>query len=91
VWWNIDRPAALPALATGAAFSFAVSMGEFGATSFLTRRESETLPIAIARLLGRTGDIVQAQAYALSTILLVLTLVALLAVDGLGRPAMVGR
>lgn len=91
VWWNIDRPAALPALATGAAFSFAVSMGEFGATSFLTRRESETLPIAIARLLGRTGDIVQAQAYALSTILLVLTLIALLAVDGLGRPAMVVR
>jgi thiamine transport system permease protein len=91
VWWNIDRPAALPALATGAAFSFAVSMGEFGATSFLTRRGSETLPIAIARLLGRTGDLVQAQAYALSTILFVSTLVVLLAVDGLGRPAMVAR
>lgn len=91
VWWSVDRPALLPALATGAAFSFAVSIGEFGATSFLTRRGEETLPIAVARLLGRTGDVVQAQAYALATIMLVVTLVALLAVDRGARPAMVGR
>ncbi len=91
VWWSVDRPALLPALATGAAFSFAVSIGEFGATSFLTRRGEETLPVAVARLLGRTGDVVQAQAYALATIMLVVTLAALLAVDRGARPAMVGR
>lgn len=91
VWWEIDRRAAMPAFATGVAFSFAVSLGEFGATSFLTRRASETLPIAIARLLGRTGDVLQAQAYALSTILLVVTLAALVAVDGTTRTTVAVR
>lgn len=81
VWWTIDRPAATPALAASAAFAFTISLGEFGATSFLTRRDNETLPIAIARLLGRTGDVLQTQAYAFATILLVVTLGAILLVD----------
>lgn len=81
VWWTIDRPAALPAVAAGAAFAFTVSLGEFGATSFLTRRDSETLPITIVRLLGRTGDVLQTQAYAFATMLLAVTLGVILAVD----------
>jgi thiamine transport system permease protein len=83
VWREVDAPLVGRALAVGAGFAFAVSVGEFGATSFLTRRGNETLPIAIARLLGRTGDILQAQAYALATILAVVTLVAVLLVDAL--------
>ena len=75
------------ALAVGAGFAFAVSIGEFGATSFLTRRGNETLPIAIDRLLGRTGDVLQAQAYALATILAVATLLAVLAIDAAGGNA----
>jgi thiamine transport system permease protein len=84
VWREVDAPLVGRALAVGAGFAFAVSVGEFGATSFLTRRGNETLPIAIARLLGRTGDILQAQAYALATILAVVTLAAVLLVDALG-------
>jgi thiamine transport system permease protein len=84
VWREVDAPLVARALAVGAGFAFAVSIGEFGATSFLTRRGNETLPIAIARLLGRTGDILQAQAYALATILAVVTLLAVLLVDALG-------
>ena len=40
-------------LATG--FAFAISLGEFGATSFLASPERQTLPVLIARLLGRPG------------------------------------
>ena len=65
----------------GAGFAFAISLGEFGATSFLTRVGDETMPIAIARLLGRPSALNLAQAHALATILMVLTLFALLAVD----------
>ena len=44
-----------------------------GATTILTRSGSETLPIAIGRLLGRAGGLPRAQAFAMATILLVLT------------------
>jgi thiamine transport system permease protein len=87
VWWEVDAPLAARALAVGAGFAFAVSIGEFGATSFLTRRGNETLPIAIARLLGRTGDLLQAQAYALATILAAVTLVVVLLIDAAGGEA----
>lgn len=87
VWWEVDAPLAARALAVGAGFAFAVSIGEFGATSFLTRRGNETLPIAIARLLGRTGDLLQAQAHALATILAAVTLVVVLLIDAVGGDA----
>lgn len=85
VWRHVDLPVVSRSLVAATGFAFAVSLGEFGATSFLTRRGRETLPIAIERLLGRTGDLVQAQGYALATILLLLTIVVVGAVDGL-RP-----
>ena len=37
VWWEVDRPILARAALVGAAFAFAVSIGEFGATSFLAR------------------------------------------------------
>jgi thiamine transport system permease protein len=85
VWCHVELPIASRAIVAGAGFAFAVSLGEFGATSFLTRRGNETLPIAVQRLLGRTGDVLQASGYALATILLLSTIVAVVAVDAL-RP-----
>jgi thiamine transport system permease protein len=85
VWRRVELPLIRGAIFASAGFAFAVSLGEFGATSFLTRRGSETLPVAIDRLLGRTGDLIQAQGFALATMLLALTVVAVAAVDGL-RP-----
>ena len=43
------------ALLIAAGFAFAVSLGEFGATVFIARPDSPTLPVAVARLLGRAG------------------------------------
>ena len=53
-----------------AGLAAAISLGEFGATTFLTRAGNDTMPIAIARLLGRAGEIPRAQGFALATILL---------------------
>jgi thiamine transport system permease protein len=69
-----------------AGLAAAISLGEFGATSFLTRSGSETMPIAIERLLGRTGAALQAQAYVLATILAVATIVIVLLLDLGDRP-----
>jgi thiamine transport system permease protein len=72
-WWQVDARALRRPLLAGAGFSAAISLGEFGATTVLTRSGRETLPIAIGRLLGRPGGLPRAQGFALATILLVLT------------------
>ena len=74
-WWQIDARALRRPLVAAAGFSAAISLGEFGATTILSRSGSETLPIAIGRLLSRAGALPRAQAFALATILLVLTTV----------------
>jgi thiamine transport system permease protein len=81
-WWQVDARALRRPLLAGAGFSAAISLGEFGATTILTRSGSETLPIAIGRLLGRAGALPRAQAFALATILLVLTTVIVMASGG---------
>ena len=75
-WLTIDFPLIQRALATAFALSAAVSLGEFGATSFLTRRTSETLPVTIARLLSRPGDTQHAKAFALSTLFFIFSISA---------------
>jgi thiamine transport system permease protein len=79
VWRRIDLPMIFRAGLVGAGFAFAVSLGEFGATSFIARPSTPTLPIAIYRLLGRPGTF--PEALALSTILMVLTTVSMLAIE----------
>jgi thiamine transport system permease protein len=70
-WWHTEvRRLARPTM-VGAAFAAAISLGEFGATTFLTRAGHDTMPIAIARLLDRAGEVPHAQGFALATVLLV--------------------
>jgi thiamine transport system permease protein len=80
-WATTVLPMMRRPLAVGAGLAAAVSLGEFGATSFLSRTGSDTLPIAIERLLGRTGGSFQAQAFALSTILAAATIAIVVVVD----------
>jgi thiamine transport system permease protein len=86
VWREVDLPLVRRALLVAAGFAFAVSLGEFGATVFIARPDSPTLPVAVARLLGRAGDLNYGQAMALSTILMVVCAVSLLVLERL-RPA----
>ncbi|WP_249040188.1 ABC transporter permease, partial [Streptomyces chryseus] len=57
VWREVDLPMVRRALLVAAGFAFAVSLGEFGATVFIARPDNPTLPVAVARLLGRAGDL----------------------------------
>src|SRR5690606_29053718 len=52
---DVDWPVAARSLGLAVGFAFAVSLGEFGATSFLARPDRPTLPVVIFRLLGRPG------------------------------------
>lgn len=80
-WWEITVAHLWRPLAVAAALAAAISLGEFGATSFLSRSGGETLPIAIEQLLGRTGSLLQAKGYALATILAGATMAVVLLVD----------
>jgi thiamine transport system permease protein len=90
-WLAIDVPLLRRPLVVAAAFAAAISLGEFGATTFLTRSGRETMPVAIARLLGRAGDIPRAQGFVLATMLAVVTGLLILVVDALDRDRIAGR
>jgi thiamine transport system permease protein len=64
-----------------AGLACAVSLGEFGAASFLTRAGSPTVPVQIVRLLSRPGEQSYGAAAVLAVILVVLTLALVLLVD----------
>lgn len=83
VWREVDLPLVRRALVVAAGFAFAVSLGEFGATVFIARPDNPTLPVAVARLLSRPGDLNYGQAMALSTILMVVCAAALLVLERL--------
>ncbi len=84
-WATVVVPFLWQPLAVGAALAAAVSLGEFGATSFLSRSGGETIPIAIEQLVGRTGSLLQAQGYALASILATVTIALVLVVDRTGQ------
>jgi thiamine transport system permease protein len=86
VWWEVDLPVVGRAMAAAAGFAFAVSLGEFGATVFLAQVDRPTMPVAIYRFLGRPGPLELGQALALSTVLMAVTVVVVMAIDRL-RPA----
>jgi thiamine transport system permease protein len=73
-WVEVVVPFLWRPLAGGGALAAAISLGEFGATSLLSRSGGETMPIAIEQLLGRTGSILQAQGYVLATMLAATTI-----------------
>jgi len=83
VWIGVDLPLMRRALAGATAFAFAVALGEFGATSFLARPQTPTLPVVIARLIGRPGATNAGTALAAATVLALVCAVIVFAVDAL--------
>ncbi len=83
-WREVVVPFLWRPMAVGAALAAAISLGEFGATSFLSRSGGETLPIAVEQLLGRTGSLLQTKGYALATILAAATIALVMLIDRTG-------
>lgn len=90
VWREVDLPMVWRAFAVATGFAFAIAVGEFGATVFVARAQWPTMPVAIFRLLGRPGVTHFGQAMAMSTILMLVTAAAVLAIDRM-RVGQVGR
>jgi thiamine transport system permease protein len=86
---TVDLPVAWRALLAAAGFAFAVSLGEFGATSFLARDDDPTLPVVIYRLIGQPGAENFGMAMAASVVLALATTVVMMLVQRL-RVAAVG-
>lgn len=83
VWRYVELPIIWRAAVTAMVYSFAISLGEFGATSFLTRPDIPTLPIAVYRYLNLPGTLNYGQAMAMAVILLAVCAGSMLLVDRL--------
>lgn len=81
VWLEIDWPIMARSALVAAIFSFTISLGEFGATTFLARPEMPTLPVAIYRFLSQPGALNYGQAMAMAAFLLMVCLMGILSME----------
>ncbi len=87
VWREVDLPLVARATAVGAGFAFAVSLGEFGATSLIARpASSQTVPLAIYRFLGQPGTLNFGRAMAMSVILMAVTATSVFLIERFRTP-----
>jgi thiamine transport system permease protein len=88
VWREVDLPIVGRAALVSAIFAFTISLGEFGATSFLARPEYPTLPVAIYRFISQPGALNYGQALAMSTILMLVCALSLWIIERLAPPGL---
>lgn len=78
---DVELPLVWPAVVAGAAFAFAISVGEFTSTAVLASQTGEyTMPVAIQRFIGRRLG----PATAMGGVLLVVTAVSFVLIERLG-------
>ncbi len=81
VWRHVDWPLIRRALLVGAVFAFTISMGEFGATLFIARPQTPTMPVAIFRFLSQPGALNYGQALAMSSLLMLVCAAGFAAIE----------
>ena len=67
---KVDLPILLRSLLVSLVFVFTISLGEFGASSFLSNPHAPTIPVAIYRYISQPGALNYGQALAMSSLLL---------------------
>lgn len=90
VWKEVDWPIIFRATLSSAVFAFTISMGEFGATTFLARPEYPTLPVAIYRFLSQPGALNYGQALAMATVLMLVCAAGIFLIERLRLPGKEG-
>jgi thiamine transport system permease protein len=78
---TVDIPIAMRAILSSAAFAFAISLGEFGATAIIVRPDFPTMPVGIYRLLSQPGGLNYGQAMAMTSLLMVFCAGAVLMIE----------
>ncbi|MDO5740718.1 MAG: iron ABC transporter permease [Ornithinimicrobium sp.] len=81
--WTAEAPVLARPLLAATGFAFAVSLGEFGATSFLARPDRPTVPVIIYQLISRPGVEHLGMALAASVVLSLLTVTVMGVVERL--------
>jgi thiamine transport system permease protein len=72
VFFQVDLPLLLRPLLVGMVFAFTLSLGEFGAASFLSPPQNPTVTVAIYRYISQPGALNYGQSLALSVLLLLI-------------------
>lgn len=85
-FWKVEFPILRSSVIIAGIFTFSISLGEFGATTFLVRPGYPTLPIAIYRFLSQPGQMNYGQAMAMSAILMLICLFSILVIQFFSRP-----
>jgi thiamine transport system permease protein len=86
VWREVDLPLLAPSILVSTIFAMTISLGEFGASTFLSRPEYPTLPIAIYRYISQPGALNYGQALAMSTLLMLVCAGGILLIERLQLP-----
>lgn len=81
VFATVDLPIVGRSIGAAGGFAFVMALGEFGATSFLARADTTTLPVLIGSALNRPGAENLATAMAASVVLVIATVVAVVVVE----------
>jgi thiamine transport system permease protein len=84
---DVELPLVAPAVIAGAAFAFAISIGEFDSTVLLAEGvDTATMPVALERYIGnRSLGPSLGPATAMGTVLLVVTTAGFVVIDRVGR------
>jgi len=78
---EIDMPLLFRSAVASAIFAFTISVGEFGASSFIASPTNPTIPVAIYRYISQPGGMNYGQALAMSSILLVTCLLGVMLIE----------
>ena len=86
VFREVDLPVLLRSIIVSLAFSFTISLGEFGASSFLSSPQTPTIPVLIYRYISQPGALNYGQALAMSTLLLLTSAAGSLLIEKIRLP-----
>lgn len=83
---EVDLPLLFRAIAVSLLFAFTISLGEFGASSFLSNIAMPTIPVAIYRYISQPGALNYGQALAMSSLLMFVCVLGSLIIEQLRLP-----
>ncbi|MGB4595804.1 MAG: iron ABC transporter permease [Anaerolineaceae bacterium] len=86
VFLEVDLPLLLRAVLVSMVFAFTISLGEFGAATFLASPQQPTIPVAIYRFISQPGAINYGQALAMSTVLMAICVISTLFIEKIRLP-----
>jgi thiamine transport system permease protein len=86
VFCEVDLPLLLRPLLVSMVFAFTISLGEFGASSFLSSPQTPTIPVAIYRYISQPGALNYGQALAMSSLLLMVCAAGIFLIEKIRLP-----